>query len=111
MTARKGRPTVQIILRLHLVLLSERTNEGHHMKTIPAGKNIEGVLGSAQKERIMLTRDGKPSAILIGIESLDDEDLELAQSEDFWRLIEERRRGRSISLSQLKSRLKLDRSA
>jgi PHD/YefM family antitoxin component YafN of YafNO toxin-antitoxin module len=60
---------------------------------------------TAQQERIVITRAGKPSAVVVGIESYDAEDLQLATSLEFWKMIQERRRGPEISLSQLKSRL------
>jgi prevent-host-death family protein len=67
--------------------------------------NLDTVLDSAQKERIVITRGGKPSVVLVGIESYDEEDLRLASSPEFWRLIEERRTGSSVPLSELKARL------
>jgi prevent-host-death family protein len=79
------------------------------MKSISAGEaqsNLESVLTSAQKERIVLTRNGKPSVVLIGVENYDGEDLRLASSPEFWQMIEERRRGPSIPLSELKARLR-----
>jgi prevent-host-death family protein len=82
------------------------------MKTVAASDvrdGLERVLGSAQKERILLTRGGKPSAVLIGIESYDDEDLQLASSKEFWQMIELRRQGQSIPLAELRSRLNLNR--
>jgi prevent-host-death family protein len=82
------------------------------MKTISnleAQTDIDAVLDSAQNERVVVTRNGRPSAVIVGLESYDDEDLTLASSPDFWRLISERRTsGSSISLAELKSRLKLD---
>jgi prevent-host-death family protein len=82
------------------------------MKTISnheAQVDLEAVLDSAQSERIVVTRNGRPSAVIVGLESYDDEDLQLAGSADFWRLIQDRRGGgSSISLSELRTRLKLD---
>jgi antitoxin (DNA-binding transcriptional repressor) of toxin-antitoxin stability system len=78
------------------------------MKTVAVSKidsKLDSLLGSAQKERVVLTRAGKPSAILIGIESYDAEDMELATSGEFWQMIQSRRNGPSISLSDLKSKL------
>jgi PHD/YefM family antitoxin component YafN of YafNO toxin-antitoxin module len=78
------------------------------MKTVAVSKvdsKLDALLGSAQKERVVLTRSGKPSAILIGIESYDAEDLQLASSSDFWRMIEGRRSGATIPLAELKARL------
>lgn len=83
------------------------------MKTIAASEvraNLEAVLGSAQKERIVVTRGGKPSAVLFGIESYDDEDLQLVHSEVFWRLIQSRRQGRAMPLSELRTRLKIEKA-
>jgi hypothetical protein len=58
---------------------------------------------------IIVTRNGKPSAVIVGLESYDDEGLQLASSPQFWRMIQQRRgSGASISLSELKTRLKLD---
>ena len=71
-----------------------------------ARADIEAVLDSAQKERVLVTRAGKPSAVIVGIESYDEEDLALARAPEFWRMIEQRRQGRFISLTQLKARLK-----
>ena len=79
------------------------------MKTISvsqARSDLERVLDSAQSERVVVTRAGKPSAIIVGIESYDAEDRALASSAEFWRMIEQRRRGRSIPMAELKTRLK-----
>jgi prevent-host-death family protein len=78
------------------------------MKTISlaqARADLNAVLDSAQKERIVVLRAGKPSAVLVGIEGYDAEDLYLATSPDFWKLIQERRQGRLVPLSEVKARL------
>jgi prevent-host-death family protein len=78
------------------------------MKTVSLAKaqaDLDTVLDSAQKERIVLTRAGKPSAVLVGIEGYDAEDLRLATSPEFWKLITERRQGRLVPLSEVKARL------
>jgi prevent-host-death family protein len=79
------------------------------MKSISAAEarqNLEAVLDSAQTERVVVVRGGKPSAVIVGIEDYDAEDLALAKSPRFWRLIESRRSGKEISLSDLKARLR-----
>ena len=79
------------------------------MKTVSVGDSrfdIEAVLDTSQTERVVVIRAGKPSAVIVGIESYDAEDLALASSPEFWRMIDDRRQGRSISLAQLKKRLK-----
>ena len=79
------------------------------MKTISdleAQDDLKNVLDSAQEERVVITRNGKPTAVVLGLESHDAEDLQLAGSQDFWRMIERRRRqGASISLAEAKARL------
>lgn len=49
------------------------------------------VLDAAQTDRVVLTRDGRPVAVLVGVEGSDMEDLELGMDEDLWRTIAERR--------------------
>ena len=73
---------------------------------VQAKADLDKVLNSAQKERIVIMRDGKPSEVVVGVESYDEEELSLASSPEFWRMIEaRRRRGNSIPLSEVKARL------
>ena len=79
------------------------------MKTISvhyAESHMKAVLNSAQKEQIVVTRGGKPSVVIVGVESYDEEDLQLATSPEFWRMIEKRRLEPSIPLSEIKLRLR-----
>lgn len=79
------------------------------MKTISdleAQSDLRRVLDSAQEERVLITRDGKPAAVILGLEPYDAEDLQLAGSADFWRMIEERRReGSGITIAEARARL------
>jgi prevent-host-death family protein len=79
------------------------------MKTVAASQlksELNEILGAAQKERVLVTRGGKPSAVLIGVEHYDDEDWTLARSPEFWRMIESRRKEtKSISLEELEARI------
>jgi prevent-host-death family protein len=50
-------------------------------------ENLDSILTRAQSERVVISRHGKPCAVLVGIEHYDAEDLGLASSEDFWRMI------------------------
>jgi prevent-host-death family protein len=88
--------------RGHLMFFSD-------MKTIPARDlqtNLDAVLNSSQKERIVIYREGKPCAVLVGIQDYDAEDLQLATSSDFWLMIRQRRAdGRSIPLAEVESQL------
>jgi prevent-host-death family protein len=78
------------------------------MKTIPATdleSNVNAVLDSSQRERIVIAREGKPCAVLMGIEAYDAEDWQLATSAEFWSMIQERRaHGQSLPLSDVEKR-------
>jgi prevent-host-death family protein len=79
------------------------------MKSVSAAearRNLEAVLDRAQTERVVVVRGGKPSAVIVGIEGYDAEDLALAKSPGFWQLIESRRSGKEIALEDLKARLR-----
>ena len=79
------------------------------MKTVSARdlqKKVKECVDAAQNDRVVVTRRGQPAAVLVGVEGSDWEDVVLQSSPNFWRLIEERRRQPSISLHELKARLK-----
>lgn len=72
------------------------------MKTIALEQAAFDVcIDDAQRERVVITRAGKPVAMLIGLEGLDEEQLELGNSDKFWRLIEQRRKQRTMSRAEL----------
>ena len=53
----------------------------------------------AQRERILITRRGKPAAIVISVEGQDIERIALESDAEFWRMIEERRKRRATLTS------------
>ncbi|MGE0131100.1 MAG: hypothetical protein AB7U82_23730 [Blastocatellales bacterium] len=55
----------------------------------------------AQRERVVITQEGKPVALIVGVEGLDEEQLELGISDKFWKLIAERRNQSTISRAEL----------
>jgi prevent-host-death family protein len=64
------------------------------------------LLDAAQIERIVVTRNGRPSAVLLGIEFKDEEDYALERDTEFWRMIEERRKETKFhTLEEVKKRL------
>jgi len=67
--------------------------------------NLEECVRQAQGERVVLTQDGKPVVLLVGVDGLDLELIELGQSDEFWKLIRERRGQKTISRSELEKRL------
>ena len=78
------------------------------MKSVTARdlqKKVKECVDLSQIERVVVTRHGKPAAVLVGVEGKDWEDIVLETSPAFWRLIEKRRKQRTLSLKDLKARL------
>jgi antitoxin (DNA-binding transcriptional repressor) of toxin-antitoxin stability system len=67
--------------------------------------NLEECVRQAQAERVVLTQNGKPIALVVGVGGLDLEQIELGQSDEFWKLIRERRRQKTISRTELEKRI------
>ena len=65
------------------------------------GASLDTCVKDAQHERVVVTQDGKPIALIVGVEGMDKEQLELSSSDTFWRLIAERRGQRTISRAEL----------
>jgi antitoxin (DNA-binding transcriptional repressor) of toxin-antitoxin stability system len=64
---------------------------------------LESCVADAQQERIVVTRNGKPVALVIG---LDEEQQQLGSSQKFWDLVAERRGQPTVSRAELERRLK-----
>jgi hypothetical protein len=71
--------------------------------------NLVACVDEAQRERIVLTRDGKPAALVVGVEGMDEEQVQLGGSEKFWKLIAERRKQKTLSRTRLEQQLKSKR--
>lgn len=72
------------------------------MKTIDAGEtNLGSSLDDAQNERVVITRGGRPVAVLIGVEDLDEEQLALCRSAEFWEMISARRQEPTMTRTEL----------
>ena len=69
------------------------------MKRVELG---QASIDDAQQERVVILRHGKPVALVIGI---DQEQLDLESSGEFWKLVAERRREPTISRAELDRRL------
>ncbi|MGH9424901.1 MAG: type II toxin-antitoxin system Phd/YefM family antitoxin [Terriglobia bacterium] len=78
------------------------------MKTVPVRdlqKKLKRCIDEAQEGRVVITRRGKPAALLGGVEGKDWETVILETDPTFWKLIQERRKQPTISLKELKARL------
>jgi prevent-host-death family protein len=68
-------------------------------------QQLPALVDASQHERIVVTRNGQPVAVLLGIENKDAEDLRLEAAPEFWRLIEERRRHPTARLEDVEADL------
>ncbi len=59
----------------------------------------------AQTEEIVLTKDGKPVVLMVGVEGMDLEQVALGQADKLWHLIEKRRQQPPVSRAELEKRL------
>ncbi len=78
------------------------------MKTVEAGKfaaNVDQYLRDSLSEAIIVTQAGRPCAVVHGLD-YDDEQMQLANSPEFWSMIRERRNGPTIPWEVAKQRLK-----
>src|SRR6058998_4025785 len=66
--------------------------------------NLDACVSEAQHEKIVITRNGKPVALVVGVAGLDAEQLELGSNPEFWKLITQRRRQRTITRAQLEEK-------
>ena len=63
-----------------------------------ARERLSALVARAQRERLVLTRHGKPAALLIGIEGEDLEEVLLKTDGEFWaELVEQRRENDTVS--------------
>ena len=78
------------------------------MKTISVRdlqQRIRECVEAAQDDRVVITRHGKPAALMIGVDGLDWEQLVLGTDADFWDMIERRRKGKTLSIDEVRRRL------
>ena len=77
------------------------------MKTLEIDQaTLDGCVNSARTERVILTRDGRPVALVVGIEGMDEEQIQLGASDKFWKLMRVRRKEKPISRAALERRIK-----
>lgn len=77
------------------------------MKTVESNQfaaNVEQYLHDALSEAIVVTKGGRPCAVVHGLD-YDDEQIQLMNSHEFWSMIAERRKGPTIPWEEVKWRL------
>lgn len=79
------------------------------MKVVGLGKaknSLSAYVDQAQKDRVLITRHGRPSALIIGVEGEDFEDLMTRSDPEFWQMTEERRKtSKTITAEEMRRRL------
>lgn len=68
-------------------------------------KKVSECVDVAQKEAVIVTRRGQPAAIVIGVEGHDWEDVFYQMSPAFWKMIEARRKGKTVPFEEMRKRL------
>ena len=71
-------------------------------------RDPQSFVRAAQGERVLVTLDGKPLAMVLGVENKDAEDWQLETSAEFWQMIEDRRRRPTRPLEDAESELFAD---
>ena len=72
------------------------------MKTMNiANTDLAKCLRAAKQGRVVLTRKGKPVALVVGINGMDLEQVEMTQTPEFWAMIRERRAQKKITPTEL----------
>ena len=76
------------------------------MKTMGIERaTLERCVEESAHDRVLLTRGGRPVALIVGVNGLDREQVELGSSDKFWKLIRERRKEKTISRAELERQL------
>jgi antitoxin (DNA-binding transcriptional repressor) of toxin-antitoxin stability system len=66
---------------------------------------LDACLAEAQRERIVITRDGHPIALIVGLEGMDEEQVQRGGDAAFWELIAARRRQGTLGRDALEQEI------
>ncbi len=79
------------------------------MKVVALGRaknELSTYVAEAQNDRVLITRHGRPAAIMVGVEGEEFEDLMTRSDPEFWRTIESRRtNSKTLSSQEMRKRL------
>lgn len=85
-----------------------RGSHPYFMKTVTVRdlqKKVKDCVDDAQEDRIIITRRGRPAAVLIGVEDMDWEPVVLQTDPAFWKLIGTRRRQPTLSIDEIRAKI------
>ncbi len=73
-----------------------------------AKASLSAYIEKAQQDRILITKHGRPAALLVGVEGEEIEELLTMGNPRFWEMIESRRRSRkTFSMGEVRRRLRV----
>ena len=79
------------------------------MKTVGIEQaTLDSCVREAQDDRVLVTRAGRPVAIVVGLADFDEEEIRLGLSDEFWKMVSARRREPAITRAELERRLDAD---
>jgi len=77
------------------------------MKTVDIQEtNLDACVVDTQSDRVVIMRGGNPVALVVGVQGLDEEQIQLGASDEFWKLISQRRKEPTLDRSALEKKLK-----
>ena len=83
------------------------------MKVVALGKaknEFSAYVEQAQHDRVLVTRHGRPAALIVGVDGESIEDLLTRSDPDFWKMIEARRKAaKAIPADEMRRRLGVSR--
>ncbi len=68
-------------------------------------QNPQLFVRSAQQERVLVTENGEPVALVVGIAHKDSEDWQLETTPEFWKMIQDRRQRPTRPLEEVEKDL------
>ena len=76
------------------------------MKTVDIQEtNLDACVIDAQSDRVVIMRGGNPVALMVKVQGLDEEQAQLGASDEFWKLISDRRKEPTLNRSALEKKL------
>ncbi len=79
------------------------------MRVVPlreAKASLSRYVQQSQKDRVLITKHGRPAALVVGVEGEDLEDLLTVENPVFWDMIEQRRTSRTLPIEEMRRRLR-----
>jgi antitoxin (DNA-binding transcriptional repressor) of toxin-antitoxin stability system len=76
------------------------------MKTVDIEQtSLDACILDAQSEQVVITREGNPVALIVGVRGLDEEQIRLGSSDAFWQMISSRRKENTLSRAALEEKI------